>query len=205
MSHLITSMSSVDLNKLVIYFLYGLLVTVSITCAATDLRQRRIPNVLTYPTALTALLAYYVIGGWDGFLFSFSGLIFGFLLFLFPYFMGGMGAGDVKLMSAVGAVLGFQQTAISFLFIAVCGGIMALGFMAYRRNLKHKILNTFLAILNLGMHQDTSLLKVDKDKITQEGIPYGVAITSGVFLFFLYMFMNNKTLLAVQLFEALKR
>ena len=183
-----------ELNKLIVNILLGCLMTVLIFCSVSDLRQRRIPNLLTFPMILTALLAYCYIGAWDGFLFSLGGLAFGFAVFLFPYLMGGMGAGDVKLMSAVGAVLGFQQTAISFLFITACGGIMALGFMVYRRTLKETLLKTFLGILYLGIHRDSSLLKVDKTKITQEGIPYGFAITGGVFLFFLYLIINGKSL-----------
>jgi len=184
----------IETNILLIFFLYGALSITLIICAITDLQQRRIPNILTYPTVLTALPAYWFIGGWDGLVFSLGGLVLGFSVLFLPYLLGGMGAGDVKLMSAVGAVLGFQQTAVSFLFIVVCGGIMALGFMAYRRSLKDTLSKTFLSILYLGMHRDTSLLKVDKNKNTQESIPYGVAITSGVFLFFLYLMLNNKTL-----------
>lgn len=193
-------MSSVELNNYIISILYGWLATVMVICAVTDLRQRRIPNLLTYPTVLTALTAHCYIGGFDGLLFSLGGMAVGFAVLIVPYIFGGMGAGDVKLMSSVGAVLGFQQTAISFLFIAVCGGIMALGTMVYRRTLKNTLSKTFLGILYIGMHRDASLLKVDKNKITQEGIPYGVAITSGVFLFFLYQIMNNKFLPAFQIF-----
>ncbi len=185
---------------MITYILYGWLGIVLIICAITDLRQRRIPNLLTYPTIITALLAYCFIGGWDGFLFSLGGMAFGFALFLLPYLMGGMGAGDVKLMSGVGAVLGFKQTAVCFLFIAICGGIMALGFMVYRRSLKDTLAKVFLSFLYLVTQHDASLLKIDKSENIQEGIPYGVAITSGVFLFFVYLIMNNKTLSAFRVF-----
>jgi len=179
---------------LIPYILYSWLIAVLIVCTITDLRQRRIPNLLTYPTAFFALTVHCYIGSWNGFFFSLGGLTFGFAVFLTPYLIGGMGAGDVKLMSAVGAVLGFQETAFCFLFIAVCGGIMAFGFMVYRRNIKNTLLKTFLGILYLGMHRDASLLKVEKNIIIQEGIPYGAAIAGGVFLFFLYLISNNKTL-----------
>ena len=189
-------MPNSNFNIWLIFVLYGWLALVLIVCAITDFRHRRIPNILTYPTILVGLSVYWYTEGWDGLLFSIGGIIFGFTLFLLPYLMGGMGAGDVKLMSAIGAVLGFKQTVLCFLFIAVCGGIMALAFMAYRRNFKATMIKFFLAVLYLGMHQDTSLLKVDKNKITQEGIPYGVAITGGFLLFLFYLLMNSKTLLA---------
>lgn len=188
-------MSPIELKNLSVLLLYGWLIIVLILCATTDLRQRRIPNLLTYPTILLALPVYCFIDGWDGFLFSAGGLTFGFAVLLIPYLFGGMGAGDVKLMSAVGAVLGFEQTFVCFLFVAICGGIIAFGLMVYNRNLKDKMLKTFLGFIYLGVHRDASLLKVDKHKIIQEGMPYGVAIAGGVFLFFLYTLMNNKSLL----------
>lgn len=193
-------MSFIEFNKPSTYILYGWLIAVLIVCAATDLQHRRIPNLLTYPTVLISLLVYGIIGGWNGILFSLGGLAIGFAVFLLPYLLGGMGAGDVKLMSAVGAVLGFKQTVVCFLFIALCGGIMALGFMLYRRNLKITLLKTFLSMLYLFVNKDASLLKVDKNEITQEGIPYGVAITGGVFLFFAYLVITRDTFVAFQVF-----
>lgn len=179
-------------HNLTMFTLYGWLATILILCATTDIRQRRIPNLLTYPTILLAFLIHCNIDGWSGFLFSAGGLTFGFAVFLIPYLMGGMGAGDVKLMSAVGAVLGPKHTIVCLLFVAICGGIMALGFMVYRRNIKDTLLKTFLGFFYFGIHGDTSLLRIDSNKITYEGIPYGVAIAGGVFLFFLYSLKNNK-------------
>jgi prepilin peptidase CpaA len=193
-------MSGTEINKVIEYLLYGWLIIVLLICAVTDLRQRRIPNKLTYPMVIAALLINSFIGGWDGFLFSLGGLAFGFAVFFLPYSLGGMGAGDVKLMSAVGAVLGFKQTAVCFLFIAICGGIMALGYMVCRRSFKATISKVFLSFLYLVTLRDASLLKVDKRKIIQEGIPYGIAITSGVFLFFAYLLVNNKTSSAFPVF-----
>lgn len=186
-------------NNLIIFILYGALATVLIICAITDLWQRRIPNLLTYPTILAALTVYCFMEGWNGFSFSLGGLSFGVVVFLLPYLLGGMGAGDVKLMGAVGAVLGFQQTAFSFLFIVICGGILALAYMISRRSLKETLTKTLLGILYMAMHRNASLIKTDNKKIAQEGIPYGVAIAGGVFLFFLYLTMNNKSLSALRL------
>ena len=192
-------MTSFKFNSLTLYILYGWLIAVLIAGAVTDLRQRRIPNLLTYSTILLAVVAYCVIGGWDGLSHSLGGLAIGFAVFFLPYLLGGMGAGDVKLMSAVGAVLGFKQTVVCFLFIAVCGGIMALGFMIHRRNLKNTLLKTFLSMLYLFANKDASLLKVNKNEVTQEGIPYGVAITGGGFLFLFYLIFTRGTFVAFQI------
>lgn len=185
------------LEKLMIlsqYSLYGWLAIALIASTLTDILQRRIPNLVTYSTILLSILIYCFIGGFDGLKFSLGGLVLGFAVFFLPYVMGGMGAGDVKLMSAVGSVLGFRMTLVSVLIIAICGGILAIGYMIYRGILKQTLLKIFLSVLYLGMHNDSTMLKVDSNKLQQERIPYGVAIASGVFLLMLHLIINEKSL-----------
>ncbi len=186
-------MLNIDLNVFIQLILYGGLIIILVISSVTDLYQRRIPNLVTYPTICIALATYSFIGGLNGFLFSLYGLSFGFVVFLIPYLMGGMGAGDVKLMGAVGAVLGFKQTIIALLFVAIAGGVIALGLIVYRRTFKQTLSRIFVSCLFLGAHNDTSLLKLDKNGLTQDGIPFAVAITSGVCLFFIYLVINMET------------
>jgi prepilin peptidase CpaA len=91
-----------------------------------DLRLQRIPNLLTYPAMAGALLYHAGKGGVDGLLFSAGGLALGVALLILPYLMGGMGAGDVKLLGAVGAMLGPKGVFISFVFTGLVGGVYAL-------------------------------------------------------------------------------
>lgn len=105
-----------------IIFLSGVL----FIAAISDLRTYRIPNLLTYPAMLIALIYHTITGGANGFIFSSLGLLVGTVLFSIPFFMGIMGAGDVKLMGAVGAVLGSRGVLNATLFTAVAGGIFAL-------------------------------------------------------------------------------
>jgi prepilin peptidase CpaA len=101
--------------------------------AAIDLRTQRIPNVLTLPSTLIALVYYSVSGGASGLLFSLAGLAAGIGLLLVPYLMGGMGSGDAKLMGAVGAFVGARGVFAAFLFTAVAGGLYALLLLAMKR------------------------------------------------------------------------
>lgn len=175
----------------IIYGQYTLncwLVIALVVAAVTDVFQRRIPNLMSYSTILLSFLTYLLIGGLDGLLFSLSGFIFGSLAFFLPYIMGGMGAGDVKLMSAVGAVLGFKMTVVSSLVIAICGGVLALCFIVYRRHFR----SISLAFLSYGIHRDLALLKADSEILHNEKIPYGVAIASGVFLLLLYLIIHDR-------------
>ena len=101
------------------------LVIVSIA-VVTDLRSRRIPNWLTFPSAAIGFLYHGITGGFQGLAFSVSGLVLGCALFMVFYLLAGMGAGDVKLMGAVGALLGPHGVILSALFTALAGGIYAI-------------------------------------------------------------------------------
>jgi len=98
----------------------------------TDLSERRIPNALTYPAMLLALCWHYILTGGDGLLFSAIGLAIGFTTLLIPFLMGHMGAGDVKLMAAVGAFLGPMGVLKAFVFTSLAGGLYAVTVMAWR-------------------------------------------------------------------------
>ena len=97
-----------------------------IMAAITDIRSQRIPNVLTFSTMAFALFCHAEGGGLQGFLFSLAGVAIGIALFILPYLMGGMGAGDVKLLGAVGAVLGPWGVFEAALCTALIGGVYAL-------------------------------------------------------------------------------
>lgn len=98
---------------------------VLITAAIFDLRYQKIPNVLTFPTMIIALAYFGVTRGLDGLLFSAGGLGLGMAILIIPYLMGGMGAGDVKLLGAAGAVLGPLGIFNAFVLTAFIGGIYA--------------------------------------------------------------------------------
>jgi prepilin peptidase CpaA len=101
--------------------------TIVLTLAAIqDIRAHKIPNLLTFPAMVTALTYHTVTGGFEGFLFSTQGLGVGLAILILPYLKGGMGAGDAKLMGAVGATLGPEGAFIAFLFTAIFGGIYGL-------------------------------------------------------------------------------
>ena len=115
-------MATLSLNSLLEIFL----VSVLIASVYNDLRVQKIPNLLTYPTMIGAIAFHGFTSGLNGLLFSLSGLGVGMAVILIPYLLGGIGAGDVKLMGASGAVLGMKGVFIAFLITALAGGIYAL-------------------------------------------------------------------------------
>jgi prepilin peptidase CpaA len=80
------------------------------TALATDLKWRRIPNKLTVPAFLAAVVFYTAAYGQRGLWFSLAGFLLGFGMLLVLWLLGGGGGGDVKLMGALGAWLGWQKT-----------------------------------------------------------------------------------------------
>jgi prepilin peptidase CpaA len=97
----------------------------SLIAAVMDVWKFKVYNALTIPLLLTGLLYHGVAGGIPGLQTSLMGLLFGFGVLIVIYAMGGMGAGDVKLMAAVGAWLGMPLTFYVFALSALASGAYA--------------------------------------------------------------------------------
>jgi prepilin peptidase CpaA len=174
-------------ESIIITYIYSLLLFSLVLSAGFDVIIRRIPNIVIFPSVLLLLLGHICLAKVGGLVFGLVGMILGFFVLWLPYLFGGMGAGDVKLMMTVGAALGWRHTLLSCIFIAICGGMLAVFFMVKRGVLKKTFAKIGATLLLLAGHGDGSLLKYKKEEIVQEGIPFGVAICGGVLLFFAYM------------------
>jgi prepilin peptidase CpaA len=103
------------------------------TASITDLFSFRIPNWVTYPTLAIGISYFSIAKGSEGFLFSLAGAGAGFSLLILPYMIGGTGAGDVKLMAAIGSFLGVHGIIIVFFLSCILGGAYALFLLASKR------------------------------------------------------------------------
>lgn len=106
--------------------LHVVTIGIAVVAVAWDLKTRRIPNFLTFGAALAAFAVNAYLGGLTGAGWSIAGWLVGVTFFL-PFFaLGGMGAGDVKLLAALGAWLGPLTTVWLALFSLIAGGVMGL-------------------------------------------------------------------------------
>ncbi len=115
------------MNMDVLLFILIVLLTLSVI---TDIKWKKIPNALTFPVMILGLIAHGFKSGYGGLIYSIEGLLLGIALLIVFYIMGMMGAGDVKLMGAVGSILGPAGVFKAFLFTAIAGGIYALILLA---------------------------------------------------------------------------
>jgi len=91
-----------------------------------DLRTRRIPQILTLGGALAAFVYHVTTGGWNAGLASAMGWAVGIAIFFLPFALGGLGAGDVKLLGAIGAWLGPMNALWVGLYAGAAGGVLAI-------------------------------------------------------------------------------
>ncbi len=104
----------------------------SLVMAVGDWRTRRIPNYLTFGGALAGIVFQTAVFGWPGLAQALLGLFLGLGLLLLPYILGGMGAGDVKALAALGAWLGPKGCFSVFCYMGLAGGLMSLGVLLWK-------------------------------------------------------------------------
>jgi len=145
-----------------------------------DLKTRRIPNYLTFGAALAGLAYNLGVSGWGGLGDGLLGLLLGFGFLIVPYIMGGMGAGDVKALAALGAWLGPTGTLYLFCYMAIAGGLMSLAVLIRKAILWQKIRQGWVSLFNLLLCQGRDKTVASPPTQIIKGIPYGVAIALGM-------------------------
>jgi prepilin peptidase CpaA len=152
----------------------------------TDLRSRRIPNWLVFPFLITGFAVSGWLNGWHGVAHSAEGMALAFLVFGVFFWLGGMGAGDVKLAAAIGAWIGPQQTMIALVLIALAGGVMALGWAlagGFATELFQETGNLILGRKKQAGDDNPTLPDMARSAMRRK-MPYAPAIAIGTLLSF---------------------
>ncbi len=159
----------------------SLLVPLLLAATVTDIYGHRIPNWLTGSAALMGIISHVAGEGLHGFMLSSAGLTVGLVLLVPFYLAGGMGAGDVKLMGAIGALLGPKAVFLAFLFSAMVGGLYAVLVLLMRGYLGGTI-SRYGAMLRLFCYSGNLVYVRPPDKEGKLLLRYGVSIALGTLL-----------------------
>ena len=114
---------------------WGVVIGAALIGAVLDARSQRISNRLTGPLLIGGLAVSTWVGGVPGLFDSLAGCCALAAPYVLLFALAGGGAGDAKLMGALGAWLGVVQGVVVLLAVALCGGLLAVGFALWRRRL----------------------------------------------------------------------
>jgi prepilin peptidase CpaA len=157
--------------------------TSGLTCATVaalyDLRSRRIPNLITLPAIAFGLLLHLGLGGWGQMLSSAAAGMLCFVVFLIFYVAGGMGAGDVKLMAAMGCLFGLSMVGWLLIMTSLAGGVMALSMAIYRGRLSSTLGNVASIVVHHGTKGLAPHPELNLGNAQSLRLPYGLAILAG--------------------------
>ena len=166
-------------------------VTITLIVAAViDGMKLKVPNWITYPMIIAGWIysATCVAGypWWEGLLYSLIGTAVGLALLMPAYAIGGMGAGDVKLLAGIGAWIWSKDTIYSFAVSALVGGVIAVIMVVLKKSwFKHK--SQFWMICNeiLTVKDPEKLAAIAAErKPTMMLLPYGIPIAIGTIAYF---------------------
>jgi prepilin peptidase CpaA len=146
----------------------------------SDVRSHRLPNLLTLPALLGALLLSPWLGATSGPLEAAMGAALGFALLVGPYAIGGVGAGDVKAVMALGAWIGPEATLGAVAWAMAAAGIFGLALLALRWELgdfARRWGRTLVATLTL---RQLAYEPPAPGSAAASGLPFAVALTLGL-------------------------
>jgi len=170
------------------------LITLLLIAAFYDVKEKRIPNLLTFPVIFAGLIFNVAMNGLNGVMVSFYGFFIGFAIFFIPFALGLMGGGDVKLMAAIGALMGWKFTVLSSLFSAIAGIVVVFLYLIYKKRLFSYFRKYFVAIarfvLNKFYFSDRNIVgnklkrfaysnEIQNKENEKLYVPYGLAIALG--------------------------
>lgn len=163
------------------YKLFAVIILLAIA-VISDLRTYRIRNAVTFGFMLLGLVSNLIADGVKGMLFSAQGLLLPVICLLFVYMMRAVGAGDVKLLSAIGAFMGSGFVFDVILYTFLCGGIIAALLILLRRNglarLRHLLFYIRGCILSMSLLEYSDL----KERFDGSKFHFSMAVAFGTIM-----------------------
>lgn len=157
-----------------------ILVLVLVICFITDIRYQKIYNKVIFSSLAIAVSIHLIYFGYAGLKYSIMGFTVGFCMLLIPYLLGGIGAGDVKLLALIGAIKGSFFVLNTALYMALIGGIIALVIILLNKHTLRFLKKFYLWILYF-LYGIRVKLELPSTPFLKK-YPYGVAIVGGAFI-----------------------
>jgi prepilin peptidase CpaA len=154
-----------------------ILITILGICIVTDVRSRKIYNKVIFPGLIIAFASHLIIGGWQALGGALLGFSIGLGLLLIPYLLGGMGAGDVKLLALIGALKGSVFVLDTAIYMAILGAVIALVVLLCRRGVRERSKSLFYFLY--GLRYGVKIPLGWNKAAMSATYPYGVAIAGG--------------------------
>jgi len=166
---------------------WGVVIGASTVAAVWDSLRHRIPNLLTGPLFLSGLIWATCVGGLDGAGESLLACVILAGPYVFLFLVAGGGAGDAKMMGAVGAWLGLANGLAALVGVSLAGVVLGVAFVIRRRGVKHVWIALAVGIGELSQRFSGSGGGKPRQGATMNSeplakMPYGLAIWSGVCL-----------------------
>jgi prepilin peptidase CpaA len=154
-----------------------LLILVLVICFITDLRVQKIYNKVVFPCLAVAVTSHTLFYGYNGLKLSLLGFLTGLGILFVPYFLGGIGAGDVKLLALIGSIKGSIFVMNTAIYMALIGGAIAIIIIMLQKETISFIKALFLwaASFFLGTRYKPEF----STTVLLKKYPYGIAITAG--------------------------
>lgn len=169
-------------------FQWGVVIGASLVAAFGDIKTQRVPNALTFPLAAAGLAWAIWQGGLAGVAEAAGACVLLALPYIFLFIFAGGGAGDAKLMGAIGTWLGLKQSVLVLFCVATAGILLAIARAISQRRLKLVLSSVLISIYTflvcVAGGRRPSPANDGTDDVPQEpgglNVPYGLAVALGV-------------------------
>lgn len=160
-------------------FHYYMLMILVAAAFYTDIKNARIPNLLTTYSMLVSFVYHFIVGGWQGFGFSVLGCGVGIGIFILLYVFKALGAGDVKLFGAIGAIMGLEFTLYSMMYSVIYAGFIGILILLVRKQFMKRMWNLFYYFAGIFIGRNLSSLNYTS-KHTALTFPFMYAVLPAV-------------------------
>jgi prepilin peptidase CpaA len=150
-----------------------------VACCIADARTRRIPNVLSASAMLAGLGLNAAYHGMSGLGLSVGGLLAAGAVLLPAFAVGGIGAGDVKMMGAIGALIGPEPALAGLGLGMILGGVIVVAHLARHGRLREKLGSTWAMVAAASLARSVEPLRAPSKDPNAVALPYSVPLGLG--------------------------